>query len=247
MEDREGFARAAARNDAGFYYAFDYLVADSADAMYAPESWPDYAEYFELIHDALFSDPAAASKASALRESIRERFKPQRQENYPNDYEAYYANQCADTQYPRTLEAFSKISDYAEEGSIIGPYWWWMNSPCARWPVSEDRYAGPWNATTSAPVLVIGNYYDGITAYAGAVASSKLLKESRLLSYAGWGHTAMGRSACVDQHVFRYLLRGTLPKEGTVCPANPNPFEIVATERVAKNVPLIGLPPMRRH
>ena len=214
--------------------------------MYAPESWPDYAEYFELIHDALFSDPAAASKASALRESIRERFKPQRQENYPNDYEAYYANQCADTQYPHTLEAFSEISDYAEEGSIIGPYWWWMNSPCARWPVSEDRYAGPWNATTSAPVLVIGNYYDGITAYAGAVASSKLLKESRLLTYAGWGHTAMGRSACVDQHVFRYLLRGTLPKEGTVCPANPNPFEIGATARAKSRVPLIGLPPMRR-
>jgi hypothetical protein len=108
---------------------------------------------------------------------------------------------------------------------------------CCRRPVRRPA---------SAPVLVVGNYYDGVTAYAGAVASSKLLEGSRLLSYAGWGHTAMERSACVDAHVFRYILRGVLPREGTVCPANPNPFEIPVTGRAAIKTPHIGLPPLRR-
>ena len=51
-----------------------------------------------------------------------------------------------------------------------------------------------------------------------------LLRNSRLLSYAGWGHTAYGRSECVTAHIDAYLVDGTLPPAGTVCPANPNPF-----------------------
>jgi hypothetical protein len=47
---------------------------------------------------------------------------------------------------------------------------------------------------------------------------------SRLLAYAGWGHTAYGVSKCASDHTNAYLLNGTLPPVGTVCPANPNPF-----------------------
>jgi hypothetical protein len=95
-----------------------------------------------------------------------------------------------------------------------------------------------------APVLVVGNYFDGVTKYDGAVTTSKQLKNSRLLSYAGWGHTAFGRSACVTEYVAEYLLNGTLPPEGTVCEANPNPFLPVAMmRRAGPAAPIIGLPP----
>jgi hypothetical protein len=50
------------------------------------------------------------------------------------------------------------------------------------------------------------------------------LPNSRLLSYAGLGHTALGYSSCVTDHAVRYLLEGELPPEGTVCPSNPSPF-----------------------
>ena len=49
-------------------------------------------------------------------------------------------------------------------------------------------------------------------------------RNSRLLSYAGWGHTAYGRNDCTTAHIDAYLVGGTLPRAGTVCPANPNPF-----------------------
>jgi TAP-like protein len=52
---------------------------------------------------------------------------------------------------------------------------------CTDWPVADDRYAGPWAVRTAAPVLVVGNHFDGVTDYAGAVATSQLLKNSRLL------------------------------------------------------------------
>lgn len=229
--------------DDGSIYSYDYLVADAAGAMYEPEYWPDYAEFFASLLDAVRGDFTAAARARAMRESILDRMNPARA-SYPNDFDAYYGNQCADTQYPGTFERFREVADFAEAGSIFGAYWWWQNAACARWPVAADRFAGPWTARTSSPVLVVGNYFDGVTDYAGAVASSQFLRNSRLLTYAGWGHTAYGRSECVTDYVDAYLLRGALPKKGTVCPANPNPFDQVALRMAPRVMAPISRPPL---
>jgi pimeloyl-ACP methyl ester carboxylesterase len=234
--------------DDGSLYTYDFLVADAASAMYSPEVWPDYGFFFASLADAALGDASAAASARAARESILDRQKSPRAD-YDNGFDAYYGNQCADTQYPHTLAAFRVVDEYAENGSIFGPLWWWQNAGCADWPVAKDRYIGPWETKTSSPVLVVGNFFDGITDYAGAVASSKLLKNSRLLSYAGWGHTAVGRSECVTNHVVEYLLSGKLPKAGTVCPANPNPFVPgAAALRKANPAPVLppARPPLRR-
>jgi len=229
----------------GSAYSYDFLVADAASAMYAPEFWSDYGAYFASLADAVLGLPGAALEAARARQAILDRLaaaQPER-DDYPNGLDAYYGNQCADTQYPAPFLAWRLIDAYARAGSIFGPFWWWGNSPCAEWPVAEARYTGPWTATTSAPVLVVGNYFDGITDYAGAVASSLLLRNSRLLTYAGWGHTAFNRSDCVTGHVVSYLVDGTLPPRGTVCPANPNPFLQTPMLRAARSAPLVGLPP----
>lgn len=232
----------------GFIYTYDFLIADAASAMYAPEVWggPEgAAAFFDFLADAALGDQAAAANAGLVRASLIDRLKPAPpiEPDYDNSLDAYFGNQCADTQYPHTLAAFLLTDRFAAAGSRFGPYWWWFNAGCADWPVARDRYAGPWTARTSAPVLVVGNYFDGVTDYAGAQASARLLKNSRLLSYAGWGHTAYGRSACVTDHVNAYLIDGTLPPVATVCPANPNPFVPSAQRTAATTAPLIGLPP----
>lgn len=127
-------------------------------------------------------------------------------------------------------------------GSRCGPSWWWFNAACSGWPLNTDRYGGPWQTRTSAPVLVVSNRYDPATGYTGAQASATQPRGSRLLTYEGWGHTAFGRSDCVTGSVVGYLLDGTLPKPGTRCPANPNPFQ-TSTARTAAPAPLVGLPP----
>ena len=232
----------------GFLYTYDLLISDATTAMYAPETWggPDgYAAMFDFLADAVLGDASATQQAAATRRTIEQRLqqaRPQRAD-YDNFIEGYYGNQCSDTGYPHSFLAFHAVSEFAEAGSIFGPYWWWPNAGCANWPVAADRYVGPWTTRTSAPVLVVGNYFDGVTDYNGAVASSRLLKNSRLLSYAGWGHTAYDRSECVTQYVIDYLLDGSLPPVDTVCPANPNPFLTVAQDRVAPRLPMIGLPP----
>jgi pimeloyl-ACP methyl ester carboxylesterase len=234
----------------GFVYSYDYLVLDTVYALYAPELWggPEgYAAFFDFLADAVLGDPDAASEASRVRALIQKRHaRPaSNQEFYDNWFEAFYGNHCADADYPATFREFRAVGRYAEVDSRFGASWWWFNAPCSNWPSSADRYMGPWTARTSAPVLVVGNYFDPATDYKGAVASDELLPNSRLLSYAGWGHCAFGRSACATEHIVRYLSDGTLPPRNTVCPENPNPFLPVMTLRSSRRAPLIGAPPLR--
>ena len=231
----------------GFIYTYDFLIADATGAMYSPEIWggPEgYGAFLDFVADAALGDQSARARARSVRRSLVQALLPPEPEpDYDNGLDAYFGNQCADTEYPDSFFEFRAIDRFARAGSRFGPYWWWFNTPCAEWPVANDRYIGPWTARTSAPVLVVGNFFDGVTDYAGAQATSRLLENSRLLSYAGWGHTAYGRNTCTQEYVDAYLLDVTLPPVGTVCPANPNPFLDVSAESLAESTHLVGLPP----
>ena len=76
----------------------------------------------------------------------------------------------------------------------------------------EDAYTGPFTKRTTAPVLVVGSYWDPATNYDEAVSSAKLLPNSRLLSSNNWGHTAYGTSACATGAIDTYLLLRALPR-----------------------------------
>ena len=88
----------------------------------------------------------------------------------------------------------------------------------------EDTYTGPFNRTTAAPVLFVGNYYDPATNYNNAVSSNRLLPGSRLISSDSWGHTAYRSSACLTGAVDAYLIAGTLPAQGLTCVGDVQPF-----------------------
>ena len=233
----------------GFLYSYDFLIADTVGCMYNPEAWPYCASVLAYLASAAHGDSGAVERARAARMEMLSRLTTERDDaSYSNGFDAMYGVMCSDTKYLDPFAAFAALDGWVEKGSIFGPYWWWTNSPCANWPLAEDRYAGPWTARTSAPVLVVGNYFDPATDYAGAVAATKWLKNARLLTYAGWGHTATMRSQCVANHVGWYLFSGQLPPEGTVCPANLSPFLTagMASAEAGKALkPVAGLPVLR--
>ena len=73
-------------------------------------------------------------------------------------------------------------------------------------------------------MLIVGNYWDPATNYAGAVSTSKRLPNSRLLSSNSWGHTAYGVSECVTDAVDTYLLTKKVPAKGKLCVGDYQPF-----------------------
>jgi pimeloyl-ACP methyl ester carboxylesterase len=230
----------------GVLYTYDLLIGDATGAMYVPEIWggPEgYGVFLDLVADAALGDQDARKRALAARRQVLRNVEALREADYENSFDGYYGNQCADTEYPGSFLEFRFVGAYARAGSRFGPYWWWFNNGCTHWPVADDRYVGPWETRTSKPVLVVGNFFDGVTAYTGARAVSGQLANSRLLSYAGWGHTAYGRSECTTAHIDAYLVDGTLPRAGTVCAANPNPFLSPPVALAAQGDHMAGAPP----
>jgi pimeloyl-ACP methyl ester carboxylesterase len=211
---------------ATFSVTYNDLIAVTVGALHAPFIWPDFAALLVDLEQQL-SPAALGQRLAAVRTELG--LEAAEQEPYPNVVEAFPGVTCSDSVNPRSFATWQSAADSAEARfGRFGRFWNWIASACRSWPSSagQDRYPGPWTAPTAAPVLVVGNHFDPATPYQGAVAASQLLPGSRLLSYAGWGHTAYFSAGnfCVDSHVTRYLVTGDVPAAGTVCEPEGSPF-----------------------
>ena len=148
---------------------------------------------------------------------------------YDNRLDAFQTIACTDSLDAPNLARYPALAAAADRRApSSGALWVWNMGSCASpsWTVNdEDAYRGPFSRRTVKPLLVVGNYWDPATNYAGAVATSKLMPNSRLLSSDSWGHTAYGTSDCVTDAVDRYLIKGTLPRKGKVCKGDLQPFD----------------------
>jgi hypothetical protein len=218
---------------AGGTFPFTYadLVATTLGAMYDPASWPDLAAFLQELWE-LTSPQAAAASLSALRA----RLGGLQQEDYPNFIEGFPGVACSETRNPSKVGAWSRAARASDRRfPYFGRLWTWISSICEPWPGwDDDQYDGPWNRKTSKPVLVVGNLFDPATRYQGAVTLDRLLPRSRLLTLAGWGHTALFASACVDRYVSRYLLTSRVPAQGTVCQPDVVPFAEAASAQTLR-------------
>jgi pimeloyl-ACP methyl ester carboxylesterase len=186
------------------------------EPMRSPEEWPQLAEEIAA---------AEAGDGSALEMRARPIRSPQGWSGVTTSA----AIQCADgparqgpAAWPQVIRRLEGISFL--QGAIQG---WWEWAPCASWPARDPgRYAGPWNAKTTNPVLVIGTRYDPNTGYANARRVAGLLGNAVLLTHDGYGHLSFkDPSACVERAEGAYLVHLKVPPRGTVCKSDHEPFE----------------------
>jgi len=208
-----------------FPFTYTDLIYSMLGALYSPFAWPFAAEALALLESSASAQAVGAALAD-LRTSlgyVNKRGFPR----YPNFLEGFPGVACSDSDNPTSHADWFAAAEAAEaQFGYFGRAWTWASSICAVWPgKGEDRYTGPWNTPTANPVLVVGNFFDPATRYEGAQTVAGLLPNSRLLSYAGWGHTVYwGVSGCIDAAVNGYLISGVLPAAGTVCQPEIDPF-----------------------
>ena len=143
------------------------------------------------------------------------------------------AVECADRVYPPGLPQLrTRLAKVAADFPLTAPRMAYgppaydqTHAPaCLQWPAARlSRYTGSYRAAGSAPILVAGNTGDPDTPYADAVALSRILANGHLITWRGEGHTARRKSACMEAHMYEYLLRVTVPPAGTVCRDAPIP------------------------
>jgi pimeloyl-ACP methyl ester carboxylesterase len=139
--------------------------------------------------------------------------------SYSNLADANMAVNCLDRPWPHALSTWRSIASQAAKAAPqFGAAIVWGSLPCAYWPVRP--YPRPKiSAPGAPPILVVGTTRDPATPYRWAQALARELESGVLLGWNGDGHTAyrMG-SSCVDSIVDSYLIRGAVPRSGTVCP-----------------------------
>ena len=134
---------------------------------------------------------------------------------------------CGDSFNPREPQRYVDLVPFVlHRAGAIGLPSLWADEPCATWPVrAVDTYDGPWNRPTANPILVIGNTADPSTPYTNAVEMARELRNARLLTVTGYGHTALlNPSACANRYIAAYLERRSLPAVDTVCRQDRLPF-----------------------
>lgn len=183
-----------------------------ADALYSPaQGWPELEQALGDVQRG------SGTLMLELSDQLTGRG-PNGQ--YTNEIEANVAINCVDRPSPRTLSAYEAQARADERAApLFGAPIVWGSLTCAYWPVPAAESPHPVRNRGPATVLVIGTTRDPATPYEWAQALTSELGNARLLTYQGDGHTAYLRgSSCVDGAVDTYLLGGTLPARGAVCP-----------------------------
>ena len=131
---------------------------------------------------------------------------------------------CGESPNPETAAAFTAQveASYARAGHSAWPF----VASCHGWSArAADRYLGPWDNPTPAPVLVVGNTYDPATPLASSVRMAQELADGHLLIVNGFGHTVLiNPSRCAQGYIAAYLIDGRLPPAGASCTQDAPPF-----------------------
>jgi pimeloyl-ACP methyl ester carboxylesterase len=190
--------------------------------LYSPSTWPELADFLASLAAPVPAPAQVAAAAARTRSPLGARL---RGEDYPSVGGAL-ASVCVDT------APTGRVRDYpalAAAADAVAPYFGraraWTGLSCEFWALEDrDAFRGPWQQSTQAPVLVIGTRFDPATPYRQARPYADLFPGSRLLTLDGWGHTAIGKSTCVDAAIAAYLVDGAPPPDDSHCAPDAVPF-----------------------
>ena len=94
---------------------------------------------------------------------------------------------------------------------------------CHSWGHTSRTEAVDVDTEDTNPVLIVGILHDPNTPYPWSQALVSRIRNNHLLSIDTYGHVATGKNRCTTAKTGDYLVNGTLPSDGEVCAADPEP------------------------
>jgi pimeloyl-ACP methyl ester carboxylesterase len=190
-------------------------------AVYAKQAWAGLATALAA---------ASAGDGTLIRQMVNNSYGRNPDGTYDAGLDRYMALSAIEQKYTsRNADTFIALGE-ASWGMFDHAYWnaGYSELPFALYPVEgQGVFRGPFRVNDSSPtILVVGTTYDPATPYREGVRLATQLRNARLLTMQGDGHTAYGgNSPCIDASVDAYLNDLTVPAEGTTCKQEA-PFEL---------------------
>ena len=210
--------------------SISYFTAYLATQLQRPALFVGTAARLQRWYDGIVPQAAAvATTAADARVAAASRAGPLVDAYGGNSFDALNGVNCLDKDLPPDQWAYPPLAlSFETAYRTFGRLQAFAASVCATWPVSGERYDGPWDRPTANPVLVVGVQHDPATPYVFAQRGTRELADARLLTITGFGHTSLRTvSSCARAKVNTYLRTLALPPEGTVCAPDPDaaPFQ----------------------
>ncbi|HVV09256.1 alpha/beta hydrolase [Amycolatopsis sp.] len=173
----------------------------------APARWPELAE---AIRAAQSGNPTQLAKfvAPMLNGSPLA----------PSRFDGALATLCNDTATRMPANQIGTLTDKLRAQSpLFGGLVTQRLSWCLPWPGPADGMPSL-GVSGLPPVLVTSTATDPVTPASGTNRAAGQMSSAVRVSWQGTGHGAMS-SACVGEAVRGFLVDGTVPTDGTLCPA----------------------------
>ena len=136
----------------------------------------------------------------------------------------FSANRCLD--FPDAGNESSwdaELASYRRDYPVFHSSLPQMNAFCHGWGHTSRTEAVDVDVEATNPVLVVGILHDPATPYPWSKALVSRIRNSHLLSVDMYSHVATGQNSCTMARISDYLVNGTLPSDGEVCAADPEP------------------------
>ncbi len=139
---------------------------------------------------------------------------------------AYYAAICSDFAPSGDEASWEAHAAQMQRDSFFPEFSadLYQDAFCTGWNhFAHAEPVGPVRGTGSGDVLVVGNKRDTRTPYQWSASLADQLDRGHLLTTDTGAHGALNTNACANTAINAFLRDGSLPREGTVCPADPAP------------------------
>ena len=126
--------------------------------------------------------------------------------------------QCNDTAQRLGGTALTTAATAARSAApIFGPFMTGLVGVCASWPAPENAL-GAVTAAGAAPILIVASVDDPVSPFGEVRSLTAQMDSATLLTWQSGTHGGYPASKCVTAAADAYLLRGTVPAAGTLCP-----------------------------
>ncbi|MFF2660532.1 alpha/beta hydrolase [Kitasatospora sp. NPDC058032] len=205
-------------------------LAKSLQALYSVVNAPAAAA--QGLAPVAPVDPAVVEDAKVLATEVPNALREALPETAYSADDSYYGVNCQDKPYPSNPWTFVNLAKaWEKESPTFGRYQAFDGPTCSSWPAparDAERFTGPWNKKTAAPVMVVGNLYDPATNYTFSQRMQRQLGNAVLVSVDVVEHCAVGRSKELGKLVTDYLVNQKAPAAGQLLKPDAEAFPPVA-------------------